>query len=69
MTLLEKLIDAGPAWLTAFAAVGAFILSWLNMRKITHVEHATNSIKDELVEVTRKESFAAGVKQEKERIK
>lgn len=61
-----------PSWadlaqiLTALAAVGAFILSWWNSRKIEEVRHATNSMKDELVAEVRDASLAKGLKQGRE---
>ncbi len=58
-----------PTWgdlaqiITAFAAMGAFILSLRNGRKIEIVRHATNSIKDELVAEVRRASHAEGLKE------
>ncbi len=46
--------------ITAIAAIGAVIMSWRNGRKIEIVRHATNSMKDELVQVVRKASIAEG---------
>ena len=53
--------------ITAFAAFGAFLLSWYNSHKIKQVYHATNSLTDRLVETTKTEAHAAGVKEEHER--
>jgi hypothetical protein len=41
-------------------------MSWHNTRVINKVQNNTNSMKDELVALTDKESFARGVKQEKD---
>jgi hypothetical protein len=61
--------------ITALAALGAMIISAIglivgrrNSKDIEVVRHATNSLTDKLVEVTRTESFAAGVKDEKDRV-
>ena len=55
--------------LTATAALLAAITSLRNGRKIDEVHKATNSMKDELVAATQKEAFAAGQKEQKERVK
>jgi len=62
--------------ITALAAVGGLIVSFLNRRKIeivhSHVEkveRATNGMKAELVKEVREASFAKGVKEEKDREK
>jgi hypothetical protein len=52
--------------LTAFAAVGALVFSILNSIKIETVHKATNSMKDELVAVTKLASHAEGMKDQKE---
>ena len=49
---------------TALAALASFIASLRNYRKIEEVHKATNSMKDELVAVTAKSSFAEGAKSE-----
>ena len=46
--------------ISAFAAVGALLVSIHNARKIEEVRHGTNSLKDELVAVTRKDALAEG---------
>ncbi len=53
--------------LTAAAAVGSLLASLRNARKIETVHKATNSMKDELVELTAKSSKAEGVLEEKQR--
>lgn len=52
--------------ITAAAALGAFLLSWRNSRKIEQVRHATNSLTDRLVESTDKEAHARGLKEGQE---
>jgi len=47
--------------LTALAAVGGLIISWSNSRKIEEVHKATNSMKDELVAVTKSDAFQTGI--------
>jgi len=54
--------------LTAIAAVGGVVIGWRNSRQIEVVRHATNSLTDKLVAVTKTESYAAGVKDEKDRV-
>jgi hypothetical protein len=49
-------------FITAVVLALNFIQSWRNGRKIEEVHKATNSMKDALVESTKKESYAAGVK-------
>jgi hypothetical protein len=49
--------------ITALAAFGAFVLSWRNARKIEQVHKATNSMMDKLVETTKTEAHAAGLKE------
>ena len=44
-------------------SVGGLVVSIRNSRKIEEVRHATNSMKDELVEEVRVSSLAKGVKQ------
>lgn len=62
-----------PSWgefsqiLTGLAAMGAFVLSWRNSRKIDDVKSATNGLTRQLVATTKTEAHAAGVKEEKER--
>lgn len=53
-------------FLTALAAVGGLIVSFLNRKKIEIVHKATNSMKDELVALTAKSSFQEGVKHEQD---
>lgn len=48
--------------LTGIAALMAAVTSIRNGRKIEEVHKATNSMKDELVAVTKLEAFAAGMK-------
>jgi hypothetical protein len=48
--------------ITAVVLALNFWQSWKNGRKIAEVHEQTNSLKDELVASTRKESYAAGVK-------
>lgn len=62
--LLIALVAALPPTLLALASLIATIK---NIRKIEEVRHATNSLTDRLVESTRLESHAAGVKEEKDR--
>ena len=63
-----------PTWsdvaqlITALAAVGAFVLSWHNSRKIEIVHRATNSMKDQLVAEVRKAEHAQGMKDEKDNV-
>ncbi len=47
---------------TAFASLGALLLSWQNSWKIEEVHKATNSMKDELVKEVREASLAEGLK-------
>ena len=55
--------------ITALAAVGALAFSMWNTRKIKEVHDATNSMKDELVAVTRTAALAEGLKQGQEESK
>jgi len=41
-------------------------MAWRNTHMLNKVQNNTNSMKDELVALTDKESFARGVKQEKD---
>jgi hypothetical protein len=54
-------------FMTALAALVAAAASLRNGRKIDEVHKATNSMKDELVLTTKKEAYAAGQKDEKDR--
>ncbi len=49
--------------ITAVASVGAVLVSLYNAVRIQQVHKATNSMKDELVAVTRKDALAEGLKQ------
>jgi hypothetical protein len=51
---------------TVVGLVGCWI-SYLNRQKIDRVEKATNGMKHELLEVTRVEAHARGVKEQKEK--
>lgn len=53
----------------AFGTVVAAFTSVYAVIKIKEVKHLTNSLTDRLVELTRVESYAAGMKAEKDRIK
>ncbi len=53
---------------TLVAACGAVAMSFRNSRKIEEVHKATNSLTDRLVETTKTEAHAAGVKEEKDRV-
>ncbi len=52
---------------TLVAAIGALMISWRNAAKIEAVHIATNSLTDRLVNTTRTEAHAAGVKEQKDR--
>ncbi len=52
--------------ITAIAAVAAVMVSIYNAFRIQQVHKATNSMKDELVAVTRKDALAEGLKQGRE---
>ena len=64
-------------WMSFFSFLATAVLAILQYRlglkvqhaskKIEEVRHATNSLTDRLVETTRTEAFAAGVKDEKDR--
>ena len=51
---------AGPT----LVSLASLLVSYLNGRAIKKVHKSTNSRLDQLVEVTKREAFAAGVKQE-----
>lgn len=48
--------------ITAVVLALNYLQGWRNGRKIDEVHKQTNSLKDELVAATKKESYAAGVK-------
>ncbi len=52
---------------TLVTAIAGLIIGIRNTRKIEAVRHATNSLTDRLVETTKTEAHAAGVKEEKDR--
>ncbi len=52
---------------TLVAAIGALLIGWRNAAKIEAVHIATNSLTDRLVNTTRTEAHAAGVKEQKDR--
>ena len=54
---------------TLVTAIGAVLLGWHNSNKIEQVHKATNSLTDRLVETTKTEAHAAGVKEQKDREK
>jgi len=54
---------------TLIAACGAILIGWWNSTKIEQVHKATNSLTDRLVETTKLEAHAAGVKEEQDRPK
>lgn len=63
-----------PSWgeiaqiITAIAAVGAFLNSWRNSRKIEIVHKATNSMKDELVAAVGTAEHARGMLDERTKV-
>ncbi len=52
---------------TLVAAIGSLLIGWRNSREIKAVHIATNSLTDRLVDTTRTEAHAAGVKEQKDR--
>ncbi len=56
-------VSVGPT----LAGIANLIVSIRNNMAIKEVHLATNSMKDELVQVTKTEAHAAGVKEQKER--
>jgi len=63
-TDVALIITAGSGFVTA---LGGLFVSIRNARKIEEVHKATNSMKDELVALTRKDGIAEGIAQEKAR--
>jgi len=59
--LTALIVATGP---TIVGVFNAFV-SYKNSRKIEQVHLATNSMKDDLVNLTRKEAHAAGVLEQK----
>lgn len=50
-----------------FGGIAVLVLQYLNNRKITDVQHATNSMKDQLVAKTEAEALARGGVEERQR--
>lgn len=62
--VLIAVVASLPSTLLALATL---IVSVRNSQKVEQVQHATNSLMDRLIVLTRTEAHAAGVKEEKER--
>ncbi len=60
---LTMMLVALAPLVAAIASLFAALSSWRNGRDIKEVKHATNSMKDELVAVTRSASKAEGILQ------
>jgi hypothetical protein len=59
------IVSTGPT----LVGLAGLLLSWFNGRAIKEVHKSTNSRLDQLVQVTKTEAFAAGVKQETDKEK
>jgi hypothetical protein len=66
LTGIALVINALGSFIAAAAAGYAAIISTRNSFHLQRIEHATNSMKDELVNATRKGAFAEGLKQGQE---
>lgn len=63
---IAQVIIASAALLASLTSAAALVVSVRNGRKIEQVHVATNSMKDELVAVTRKDALAEGLKEGRE---